>query len=464
MNRYEDVNFIPPGGLSVDDLLEEIHQREQVAAAHGYMAGVRDASSVRPSTGAEDASIPNAIQSFITSAMNKAQCLPGFVSYLYNKIVALKDIRRDVNISYLDAQYVPTAPTIAAAKDDSNPEAQEAARRRIRTGIEITLLRKILRGLISDYNSIKMNIKTPESNAKMVRAIFKHTLYLLNSMNEHSSDIADMMIALRVAPNFGTRRTNMGSSGMESQEAVMYNTGNMNTVEIMRDVDIQTLNSLIISFPSIATEYLLEANVDVNKLPTITNIAAISSKIAALQASEQPAAVEKCDYKTFKTRITSVSSEPITQSNTVNEIPVRKNVGASLRALTGPSYSDRLTNIAGTVASAPTRLLQGYVGKQTFPFPSSQATAGPVMPTVANRNTRRAPKRARNNINTESHKIQRLNNNIDSSTDTQYSPSINTKNGTGNGNKPAEGGRRYRKKTQRRRRTSVKKRRSFYRQ
>jgi hypothetical protein len=368
-NNWRRNDAFPPGGIPLDELLEEIARREQEA----YMFGVRQAreyyNRVAARTGgaaAEAGYVANLLSSFT----NFFRCIPGYVSRIRDSVLSREP---EPVYTYRDAVYQATAQTIAVAKNSSNPAARDAARTRIETGVTITLLRKIIRELIENYDAIHGKI-SPAARQKIVREIFKRTLYLIHYMNEHHAAIADMIVALSTAPQFHTH--SVGANSSTSSQNVFNSTNS--PVTVLTDIVIQHMNALVsdAEYAGLAAEYLLVANPDAGKLPTIRGGADVEAKIAEIEAGEVPAGVEeRCPIQDYSERITGVTGEQKQAYTSTATSAANRNVRGAFGAIADRSATEIVMDGLSAAVTMASDAMLSPVRNRFFPpqkmFPST---------------------------------------------------------------------------------------------
>ncbi len=466
--HWQPGNNIPAGGIPLDELLEEIARREWEAAAEGYVLGVRQAREdyMRAGGGRNQEGYVNAILSRVT---NFFRCLPGYVTSIVSRIRPVEPISEP---TYQDAVYQATTETIAAARDERNPAARDAARSRIETGVTITLLRKVIRELMENYDAIQDKLNQG-AREKIIREIFKRILYMLNYMNLHQATIADMIIALRTAPRFNT-----GSmlSPLSTSSQNVYDSTNI-PVTVLTDSVIERMNALVSQYPAIAAEYLLVANPTASKLPTVVPGSDVAGKIAEIERSESaPSIPERCSREEYAGRITSVSSAMRVPTSSAATAAANRNMGSAFSGVATKTPREMVMDAFSTVAGMASEAMLAPVRRRFMPPGNSPMSTGRYIPIdsaaadLPNGTAMRvrAPKRRRNgNSNEEEGRgsaIARLNENANIAG--PVAPNGNAVAPNGNavatiGNIATEGGarrRRSHKKTHRKRRATKKSR------
>ena len=368
-NNWRRNDAFPPGGIPLDELLEEIARREQEA----YMLGVEQAREYYNRVAARDgpaAAEAGYVSMMISSVSNFFRCIPGYVRNIRNAVIAPKP---EPVYTYRDAVYQATAQTIAAAKNSSIPAARNAARERIETGVTITLLRKIIRELIENYDAIQGKI-SPGARQKIVREIFKRTLYLIYYMDAHHAAIADMIVSLSTAPQYNTR--SVGANSSTSSQNV-YNSTNR-PVTVLTDIVIQHLDSLIRDpqYAGLAAEYLLAANPVEGKLPIIREGAAVAAKIAEIEAEAAPIGVEeRCSIQDYSRRITGITSEKKQAYTSAAASSANRNVRGAFGAIADKTPTEMVMDgLSAAVTMASDAMLSPVRSRMFSPekmFPST---------------------------------------------------------------------------------------------
>lgn len=356
----------------MDELLRAVAEREQAA----YNLGVRQARAYYEQRMAE-ARAPAAaaeagyVSSMISKIADFFRCIPGYVSRIRDTVNPPEPNRER---TYRNAVYQATAQTIAAAKNSSIPAARDAARARIETGVTITLLRKIIRELIENYDAIQGKI-SPAARQKIVREIFKRTLYLLHYMDTHHEAIAEMIVSLSTAPQFHT--PSVGANSSTSSQNV-FNSTNM-PVTVLTDIVIQRLNALVsdAEYAGLAAEYLLVANPDAGKLPMIRGGADVEAKIAEIEAGEVPAGVEeRCSIQDYSERITGITGEK--KQAYTSAAANNRNVRGAIGAIADRSATEIIMDGLSTAVSMASDAMLAPVRNRLFPpqkmFPSTLNT------------------------------------------------------------------------------------------
>ncbi len=366
----------------MDELLQAVAEREQAA----YNLGVQQArayyeqrmAAARAPAAAAEAGY---VSMMISSVSNFFRCIPGYVRNIRNAVIAPEPGRE---YTYRDAVYQATAQTIAAAKNSSNPSVRNAARERIETGVTITLLRKIIRELMENYDAIRTKISA-EGRQKIVREIFKRTLYLLQYMRIHHDAIADMIVGLSTAPQFHT--PSVGTNSSTSSQNVFNSTDR--SVTILTDIVIQHLNELLNDrqYAGLAAEYLLIANPEEGKLPMIREGADPAAKIAEIESEPAPAGVEeRCSIQDYSGRITGITSEQKQAYTSAVLATANRNVRGAFGAIADKTPMDMVKDGFSAVITMASDAMLAPVRSRMFPpekmFPS-MANTYPRRPAAA---------------------------------------------------------------------------------